>query len=151
MKSIRQRLVGLFKDSEFIRYLVIGILTTLVNILITIIGNRFFGLEWRYLTNKIAYISAILFSYLANRIYVFRSKGKILPELFSFFISRFLISFIFEDAGYYLLYDILAFKATLPLLKDLPWAKVIGMVFVVLANYIVGKFLVFKGKEDELS
>ena len=149
---MRKLIAGIRKipgNSEIVRYLIIGVLTTLVNIAITIIGNRYFGLEWRYYTNKVAYVSAILFAYAANRRYVFRSGAKILPELVRFSASRLLISLIFEDGGYYLLYDVLLFQAMMPILRHVPWAKFFGMVFVVIANYLVGKFLVFTGKNSD--
>jgi len=80
MSEWLDRLKDLLRKSELIRYLIIGILTTLVNIGITLVGNWYFGLEYLHITNKVAYISAILFAYVTNRIYVFRSRGKILPE-----------------------------------------------------------------------
>lgn len=147
MRKLCAKVRQLLSNSEIIRYLIIGVLTTLVNIAITIIGNRFLGLEWRYYTNKVAYVSAILFSYAANRRYVFRSKARVLPEMVRFSASRLLISLIFEDGGYYLLYDIVGFQAMMPILRHVPWAKFIGMIFVVIANYVVGKFLVFTGKK----
>ncbi|NLB09514.1 MAG: GtrA family protein [Clostridiaceae bacterium] len=134
-------------NSEIVRYLIIGVLTTLVNIAITTIGNRYLGLQWRYYTNKVAYVSAILFAYTANRRYVFRSKAKVFPELIRFSASRLLISLIFEDGGYYLLYDVLGFQTMMPVLRHIPWAKFFGMVFVVIANYLIGKFIVFTGKK----
>ncbi|HHV42364.1 MAG TPA: GtrA family protein [Clostridiaceae bacterium] len=150
MSEWLDRLKDLLRKSELIRYLIIGILTTLVNIGITLVGNWYFGLEYLHITNKVAYISAILFAYVTNRIYVFRSRGKILPELIRFSAARLLISFIFEDLGLYLLYDLIGFKKMMPILKHVPWAKFVGMIGVVIANYIVGKFLVFATKKREI-
>ncbi|NLK01657.1 MAG: GtrA family protein [Clostridiaceae bacterium] len=154
MRRYLAKLRALLSRAEVLRYLIIGVLTTLVNIGITALGNRYLGLDWLHITNKVAYVSAILFAYITNRIYVFRSKEKVWPELIRFAAARLVVSFIFEDFGLYLIYDVLGYQKMMPILKHVPWAKFFGMVGVVIANYLVGKLLVFtrrSGAKDELS
>ncbi|MDI9460601.1 MAG: GtrA family protein [Saccharofermentanales bacterium] len=154
MRGYLAKLRALLSRAEVLRYLIIGVLTTLVNIGIIALGNRYLGLDWLHITNKVAYVSAILFAYITNRIYVFRSQEKVWPELIRFVAARFVVSFIFEDLGLYLIYDVLGYQKMMPILKHVPWAKFFGMAGVIIANYLVGKLLVFTrrpGADDELS
>ncbi len=154
MRRFLSKLRALLGRAEVLRYLIIGVLTTLVNIGIIALGNCYIGLEWLHITNKVAYVSAILFAYITNRIYVFRSQDKVCLEFIRFAAARFVVSFIFEDIGLYLIYDVLGYQKMMPILKHVPWAKFFGMVGVVIANYLVSKSLVFtrnSGADDELS
>ena len=101
---------------------------------------------------------SVLVAYFLNRVTVFRSKGKIFSELMKFAGARVLSFLIFEE-GLFLLSVFICTQITgLPsdttvftfLNIPITYAdimNIINLVFVVIANYIMSKILVFK-KED---
>ncbi len=141
-------LIARFLQSEIIRYLIAGVLTTLVNfVVLTLLGEAFGYENGRNIVfNSLAIVISIIFAFWINRGFVFHSTGHLWPEFLSFFSSRILISLIFDNGFFALFYNVLDFQDKVPFFR-VPWAKLIGAVFVVLANYLVGKFLVFRKKE----
>ena len=137
------------KNKEVINYLIFGVLTTIVNlivkyILLFTILNVENAVELQ-LAVVISWIIACLFAYITNRKYVFESKSKeILKEMTKFFSARIatlglemLIMFVFVTA--------------LGLNSDI-WVIVwtlVAQVVVVVANYIFSKLIIFKNKEKE--
>lgn len=150
-------------------YLVSGALTTVVslasfkifNILVPEIAIHAFGhdISLKLAINKTAcWVLSVLVAYFLNRITVFRSKGKIFSELMKFAGARILSFLIFEE-GLFLLSVFICTKVTgMPsdttvyTFFNIPITyadimNVINLVFVVIANYIMSKLMVFK-KED---
>ena len=137
------------KNKEVINYLIFGVLTTIVNlivkyILLFTILNAENAVELQ-LAVVISWIIACLFAYITNRKYVFESKSKeILKEMTKFFSARIatlglemLIMFVFVTA--------------LGLNSDI-WVIVwtlVAQIVVVIANYIFSKLIIFKNKEKE--
>ena len=78
------------KHWEVLSYLIFGVLTTLLNILLYALFNRLFGYtaanSWG---NVLDNILCILFAYATNRAFVFRSKtqGKAMAKEFAAFVS----------------------------------------------------------------
>lgn len=160
---------GQEKIRKMFMYLVSGGITTLVSLTSFKIFGLFlpdftikaFGLEipFKLAINKVlCWILSVLVAYFLNRITVFRSKGKILGELMKFAGARVLSFLIFEE-GLFLLSVYLCTKVTgLPsetvvtTILNIPITyedimNLINLVFVVIANYIMSKLMVFK-KED---
>lgn len=150
-------------------YLVSGGLTTVVslasfkifNLIVPEIAVDAFGqhISLKLAINKvICWIISVLVAYFLNRVTVFRSKGKIMSELMKFAGARVLSFLIFEE-GLFLLSVFICTKVTgVPsdtavftfLNIPITYAdimNVINLCFVVVANYIMSKILVFK-KED---
>ena len=150
-------------------YLVSGALTTIVslasfkifNLVVPEIAVHAFGqnISLKLAINKSAcWVLSVLVAYFLNRVTVFRSKGKILSELLKFAGARILSFLIFEE-GLFLLSVFICTKVTgLPsdttvftfLNIPITYAdimNVINLVFVVIANYVMSKLMVFK-KED---
>ncbi|NLJ70328.1 MAG: GtrA family protein [Clostridiaceae bacterium] len=138
-----------FRRREFILYLISGIIVTLTNwITYFLLENLVKFPSWR-ISNFISIGFSILVAYLLNRIFVFRSEQSIFPEIFKFFATRFLISFIFEHGLMELLLTVIGFDPRIYIFGyELQIVKVLGSVFVVLGNYFVSKYLVF-GKNNE--
>lgn len=157
------------KIRKFFMYLVSGFITTLVSLTSFKIFGLFlpdfsfsvFGLEisFKLAINKVlCWILSVLVAYFLNRITVFRSKGKILGELMKFAGARVLSFLIFEE-GLFLFSVYLCTKVTgLPSdtvvmsVLNIPITyedvmNLINLAFVVVANYIMSKLMVFK-KED---
>lgn len=59
-------------NREIIMYLVFGVLTTVVNYGVFIIGINISGTEKTLLVNLYAFIAATLFAFITNRLFVFQ-------------------------------------------------------------------------------
>ena len=129
------------KHREIILYLVFGVLTTVVSLITYFVCTRFFldatnAMELQ-LANIISWIISVLFAYVTNRKHVFQSRGKVGQEMAKFYLSR--VGTLGIDM--FLMYLLV----TAGCIQD-GIAKVIVQVFVIVANYILGKLLVFKGE-----
>ena len=111
-----------------------GCLSTFVNLLSYAFYRLFIP---SYLINIVlSWLTSLVFAFFMNRKYVFKSKNnKIKQEFLSFTISR-LLTLGMEILFMYLLVDLIQ-------VNDLI-AKVIVQFLVFLANYLFGKFIVFK-------
>lgn len=125
------------KYKEILWYLFFGGLTTLINILCFYL-LRVFKIEM-YVSNVIAWVVAVLFAFITNKLFVFNSKGKSkgenVRELVSFFGFR-VLSLGIDMGAMYLLIDILSSGEL--------FAKVISNVIVIVVNYIFSKVFIFK-------
>lgn len=127
------------KYKEVVNYLIFGGLTTLVNFIVYFIA-KWIGIE-EWISNSIAWIVAVIFAYITNKIFVFESKTtdkrEILKEFTSFFSCR-AFSGILDIGLFWLLVDRLKFNDII--------VKIILQIVVILLNYIFSKLLVFKKK-----
>lgn len=125
------------KMQEIISYCFFGFLTTVINILCFYLLDKV-GLT-TYVNNLISWIVSVIFAFITNKLFVFKSKGfkikTILRESLSFFILRVLSLGI--DMGFlYLLFDVLNLSKML--------SKIIVNIIVIIVNYIFSKLFVFK-------
>lgn len=140
------------KYKEIILYIFFGVLTTIVNFVIYFIMNALLGEDMYLVSNVIAWIGAVAFAYITNKIWVFESKSResktLLREIGEFVSAR-LLSLGIEEAGLYIFVDLLKFSTfsfsflRLTITGDVI-AKVIMQVIVVTLNYIFSKFIIFK-------
>lgn len=142
MKKIKELY---FKYKEIINYLIVGVLTTIVSLIVyytcvLTILNPENAIELQ-IANVLSWIISVAFAYITNRKFVFESKSeKILKELTSFVSSRVLT----------LLLDMLIMfvMVTLMGVND-KISKIFAQVIVIVLNYIFSKIFVFKNKEKE--
>lgn len=129
------------KYYDIVTYLFFGGLTTLVNFCV------YFPLfNWVKLSatvsNIIAWVVAVVFAFLTNKPFVFRShdwsQKTVIPELTKFIGCR-IGSGLLETAVMWLFVDVMIFDGN--------WMKVIVSIFVVVLNYISSKVFVFKRKD----
>ena len=138
------RLAKLFVNREVIVYIIVGVLTTLVNLIVFTGLSSFFGSDRWWISKFPAIILAILFAFFANRIVVFRSHGPIFKEMYLFFISRIFISLMFEYGAMFLLYNLIGLKAEWHVWRwDLSIANLLSQTLVIVGNYVLGKWVVF--------
>lgn len=140
------------KYKEIILYIFFGVLTTIVNFVIYFIMNALLGEDMYLVSNVIAWIGAVAFAYVTNKIWVFESKSResktLLREIGEFVSAR-LLSLGIEEAGLYIFVDLLKFSAysfsflRLTITGDVI-AKIIMQIIVVTLNYIFSKFIIFK-------
>lgn len=137
---------------EIISYLFFGLLTTLVSILTYQLFSLVFGEEVYLINNILSWIIAVCFAFFTNKLWVFSSKDwdkkTLKKEVYSFFLAR-VFSLILEEIGLFVLIDLLMLKTfelqiSGVLLTGVLLSKVIMQVVVVLTNYFLSKFVIFK-------
>ena len=137
MELIRE----LFKKyREQISYLFFGVLTTVVNFLAFAIISELGVIKGEFsetIANTIAWFCAVLFAFFTNKFWVFKhqSDSPLLREFLTFFGAR-ALSGVIENGGFALFVDVLHFNKWL--------IKIAIAVFVVIFNYVLSKFLIFK-------
>ena len=120
---------------EVISYLIFGILTTLVNIMVYTFCNDVLQIQY-LISNAIAWIVSVLFAYLTNRKYVFEShNSSIINELVKFIGAR-VSTGIMDMLLMWLFVDVLSMQSMI--------SKIIVNVVVVILNYIFSKLFIFQ-------
>ena len=133
------------KYDEVIRYLIIGGLTTLINIVAYFTVTHTFlnpqdKLELQ-IAEVISWVVAVIFAYYTNRLIVFKMKNnKSLKEAFKFFSSR-IVTLLIEMLIMYIFVSLLGFNDQV--------IKIVTQIIVIILNYLFSKFIVFKKKNNE--
>lgn len=130
------------RHRELVSYVFWGAMTTVVNYVVYFLLTE--GLQIYYLTsNSIAWALSVLFAYFVNKLYVFQSRNwawrVALRELWQMVASR-LFSLGLEMGILWLFVDVLLCPHGV--------VKLIANVVVVIVNYILSKFIIFKKKAD---
>ena len=141
MKNLINKLIEKFFTREVISYLIFGVLTTVVNFVFYWLFTEVFAVY--YITsNVIAWVFAVVFAYITNKLFVFESKSWepaiVFKEVISFGAAR-IISLLFETGVLALTVEIIGVPELI--------AKVIAAVFVVIINYVASKLFIFKKKK----
>ena len=120
---------------ELILYIIFGVLTTLVNILVYYFFTKIILVNY-IISNILAWVFSVFFAYVTNIIWVFESKNdNIIKECFLFFGGR-LFSGVVDTGLMYLFIDILSIGDFI--------SKIVIQVIVVVLNYVLSKLVVFK-------
>lgn len=120
---------------EVVSYVIFGILTTVVNIVVYYFFGDILGVNY-VISNIIAWFLSVLFAYVTNRIWVFESKNdNILKEVVLFFGGR-AFSGVLDTLLMVLFIEVL-------LVGDFI-SKIIIQIIVVILNYVISKLIVFK-------
>lgn len=144
MEPMRKLLI---KYRELIMYGIFGVLTTIVNyaayLLCMAAGERAAVPYANTAASCAAWVISVLFAYFTNRRWVFASKAEgFAPrakECASFFASR-LFSGVIDLAIMYAAADVMGFDGRI--------VKLLSNVLVIIINYILSKFIVFKKMPD---
>lgn len=130
----------LTRYKSVILYIVFGVLTTAVNIIAYWLLTRMFHCPVNVST-VIAWVLSVLFAYVTNRTWVFESRAEkpndVIREIISFFAAR-----LSTGALDWLIMFIFVTKLGMP---DMV-IKIASNVIVIILNYILSKFLVFRKK-----
>ncbi|HIQ72535.1 MAG TPA: GtrA family protein [Candidatus Onthenecus intestinigallinarum] len=137
MQTIRKYVDKVRKDPELLRYIVIGVCTTAVNYVVYLLAR---AVDLHYMAATVlASVVAILFAYVANKLYVFRSHTDSLKafavEFFNFVLMR-----------------VISLGANAVLMKwlvdgvhiDDRLAQILVQFIVVALNYVFSKLYIFK-------
>ena len=125
------------KYREIILYLIFGVGTTAVDF---IVSYALYPTEINiHAVHTIAWISAVSFAYITNRIFVFRSstQGKgVFFEIIKFTSSR-VATFLIQEAIVFLMFDIMKISEYV--------VKIPAVILVIVLNFLLSRILVFKG------
>ncbi|MHC1695938.1 MAG: GtrA family protein [Eubacteriales bacterium] len=129
---------------QMIIYVFCGALTTAVNFLSYTVLHYAAGIE-KTPANNTAIVLAILFAYVVNKRYVFKSRRETLAGLaaeFAAFAGARALSMIVEGGGFFILVELWGWNDYL--------AKTFIAVFVLVLNFLFSKLIVFrKGKSGD--
>lgn len=139
-KSKVSQLLKKVLNKEVIMYLIFGVLTTVVSLLV------YYGCIYTFLNpenavqlqiaNIISWIAGVAFAYITNRKFVFKSnESNQLKEISKFVTSR--LATLFLDM-------IIMFIGVTCLHGNDKIVKLISQVLVIIGNYIFSKLFVFK-------
>lgn len=132
-----------YKYKEMVNYIIFGVLTTLINYISYVLCTRVFDIDI-LISNLIAWIISVLFAFVTNKLIVFESKNisikVIAKEFFAFMVAR-IFSLALDMGILYVMSDILK-------INDLI-VKIISNVIVIIVNYIISKFIIFKNNKND--
>lgn len=126
---------------ETFLYLFFGVCTTVLN---TSVYACLYEMGWmgNIPSNIIAWILAVLFAFITNKIWVFESKSvsrrQLAHEAINFFACR-IATGILDVIIMFVGVNILGFAGV--------WVKVFSNVIVIALNYIASKAYIFKAKQ----
>jgi putative flippase GtrA len=126
------------RRNEIIMYLVFGVLTTVINILCYVFLREYLHIEY-ILSTTIAWLISVIFAFLTNKKYVFKSNftelNAVIQEFFSFIFFR-VLSLGMDIGIMVVLVEIIKVDDFI--------AKIAANIVVVIMNYIVSKYVVFR-------
>lgn len=146
MEKVNELIKKIF-TKEVITYIIFGVLTTVVNIIVSYILKAMFNIEGN-VASTIGIICSILFAYFTNRKWVFESNAngvkERLTEFGKFILGR-AFTMVIEIIGVFLLNDIIhmfygLFSDNIAYLIN----KCIITVIVIILNFFISKFFAFK-------
>jgi len=127
---------------EALTYIFFGALTTFINWASYLIIKQPLGKSTAF-SNAAAWVIAVIFAYIVNKKYVFKSHqdhiGGLIRE-FAFFIIARLLSFAFDQVFMVGTVDYSQFPDAL--------AKILSNIFVLIMNFFASKIIIFRQKQD---
>ena len=142
---MKKKIIKIYKEhEEIINYIIIGGLTTLISLIVK------YGLLFTILDSKnafelqlsviISWIVSVLFAYVTNRKFVFKSKSKkIAEEITKFFSSR-IMTLLLDAFIMWFFVTLLKLNSNIEVII----ITLISQVLVIVLNYILSKLFVFK-------
>ena len=141
-------------NRETILYIIFGVATTAVNY---IVFHLLYNVLWQQrnslTANAAAFVAAVIFAFVVNKLFVFESKSwsaaTLKREIPSFLAAR-IGSFGIEEAGLFLAEKVLKLGGIVAITVAgvaLDWITIvkIALAFVVVAlNYVFCKLIIFK-------
>ena len=144
MKKLLDWGLGMYrKYQEAIDYLFWGGVAFVLSMVLFYIFANMMMIE-EQIANVITWIICVIFTYLTNRTFVFKSntKGmKAITKEFTEFTSARLATLILENIVLLICIDLLTWHNMI--------AKLIGQFLVIVSNYILSKLWIFKKKESK--
>lgn len=144
LNSFAKKIINL----EMFYYILFGVLTTVVNLVVFRLCEDWLGKKYTLITNVIAWVVAVAFAFVTNKFIVFKSKSTksvtLLKEITAFVTAR-LFSLGIEELGLFIAqYIFHADKKVILSFSGTMVAKFILQIIVVILNYIFSKLYIFK-------
>ncbi len=133
------------KYRELITYIIAGAMTTVISLGSFFLLTLFFldpkkNIELS-IANVISWILAVTFAYFINRYVVFRSKEENIPkEMAKFYIAR-LGSLLLDIIFMLFFVNVVG--------MDHKVAKLLVQILILITNYLLSKFLIFKKNKNK--
>lgn len=136
-----KKIIEIYKKYEEIwNYLVVGGLTTLVSLVAYILVTRTIldvaNPIQLQVANILKWVAGVLFAYFTNRKFVFKSTNENKWQEFLSFTSSRVVTLVLDMVIMGVMVNVMG-------IYDLI-ATVVSMVLVIIGNYILSKFFVFK-------
>lgn len=140
MKWIRE----MFKKyRELISYGFWGVMTTVVNYAVYFACTKMADIDY-LVGNVIAWAIAVIFAFLVNKVFVFRSTDRSAKTLlweFGSFLSARLLSGVLETGMLFVFVEWMHFDDAV--------IKIIAGILVIIINYFLSKLVIFRKKEKK--
>ena len=139
IQKIWKLIVGLYERfRELFWYGVFGVLTTIINMAAFWLFSDMLSVHYM-VANVIAWVIAVAFAYVTNKLWVFESKSWArsvwIPECIGFVSAR-LATGLLDMGLMYLMISIIGVPKM--------WAKLVSNVVVIIGNYVLSKLVVFR-------
>lgn len=133
------------KNREFIAYIIVGVLTTVVAVgaywlCVSTFLDASDGFQLQ-VANVISWILAVAFAYVTNRKFVFHSKNKDVAREIAQFVGARLVTLLIDMGMMFAFVTVLGFNDKI--------IKIIAQFVVVLVNYVFSKLVIFVQKEEK--
>lgn len=142
MRVFKNLLAIYQKHKEIVLYVFFGGLTTLISIMSFVLLYDVFVIN-EHLANIISWILAVTFAFVTNRKWVFTdasaNKDALFKQMLEFFTGR-LFSLGVEEVVIFVFITMLSFNAFV--------TKLVTQFIVLVMNYFISKFLVFKPQSE---
>ena len=129
-------------NNELVKFLIVGILNTIIGASIMFIAYNFLKLNY-WVSTSLNYIVAGTFSFFANKKFTFKSEGKIFQKIIFFILTIIICYFV----AFNLSKKMIAFIDINDIELKENISMVVGMVIYTVLNFILQKQIVFRKEE----
>lgn len=136
---MRKKITELYeKHGDILRYLIVGVMTTLIDIFFFFLLNNVLGVHYQ-VAKVVAWVLAIAFAFVGNKWLVFRTASKdrktVWMEAFRFVAMR-LLTLLVSIGFLYVAIDLGGWDENL--------SNILSNVLAIILNYILSKLVVFR-------
>ena len=136
------------KHKEIIDYLFWGGVAFVLSMVLYWLFDSICG--WNsVVANTVDWVICVLFTYVTNRIFVFRSKTKGLKAVgteFIQFVAARLFTLVLEDLIIFIGVTVMGYNSSIGSMI----VKLIGQVVAIVTNYILSKLWIFRKKNEDV-
>lgn len=133
---------GIYKKyEEAMNYLIWGFIAFLLSMVLFYVFANVLGIQ-ELIANIVSWIICVIFTYITNRTFVFKSKTGTLQG-----IGKEFTQFVSARLGTLLLEELVIFVGITLLHGNNMIVKFIGQVVVIVSNYFLSKLWIFKEKK----
>ena len=135
--------IGLFTDKTFIKFVVVGVINTIVGTIIMFVFYNVFHLSY-WLSSASNYFFGSICSYILNKEITFRYQGNVISSLTRFTLNIIVCYLLAYGIAKPLVQYILLANYSQTLQENVSMG--VGMCLFVIFNYLGQRFFAFKAK-----